>query len=83
MKGGAKLSIHCESLVGSPTKVLLDGMDIGHCLQGVELSLAVADITHATLRILVNELDVSAETMLLLQAYVKKKEEDHNHGLKA
>jgi hypothetical protein len=71
-KIGASLKIHCEQLIGSSARIELEGIDITHCLMGIELSMASDDITRATLKICIDDLDVAAETLVMLQAYLKK-----------
>lgn len=70
---GASLRIHCPSLLGHDAKVELDGRDIGHFLQGIEISFGVDDIVKATLKILVSDLDITTETFAVLKAYLEQK----------
>jgi hypothetical protein len=77
---GARLKIHCPELVGYGASIELEGVDISHCVQGIELSLACDDATRATIKILVRELDVTAETLALLQAHVCKPEREPVDG---
>jgi hypothetical protein len=72
---GATLKIHCPGLLGFHTKIELDGMDISHCCEGIHLSLAVDEINRVTLKILVSDLEVSAETLVMLQAYLTDKKQ--------
>ena len=69
-----KLSIHCPSIIPNEAAILLNGQDITRDCMGIELSLAAGDLTRATIKILVDDLDVSVETLAMLQAHLNKPE---------
>ena len=71
---GASLKIHCPSLVGTHATIELNGMDITACCQGLILSMACNDVTRATITVQIDQLDVTAETLALLEAYLNKQE---------
>jgi hypothetical protein len=75
-KNGASLKIHYPSLIGACAKIELDGMDISYCLQGIELSMASDEVNRATIKILIEDLDVTVETLAMLQAHLKNKQQE-------
>ena len=69
---GATLKIHASGLCAPDAKIELNGADITHFCQGIAIAFEAGEVTVATLKILVDELDVSAETLLMLEAHVQK-----------
>ena len=69
-----KLSIHGPSITGNQVTILLNGMDITADCLGLDLILSPGDLPHARIKFLVDDLDVSVDTLALLQAHVAEKE---------
>ena len=70
---GARLKIHCPDLVPlGRTCIELNGQDITRACRSIAIVFDVDGLTTATLKILVKDLEVTAETMVLLEAHVKK-----------
>ena len=55
------------------TRVWLDGHEISRGLSGLTVDFDVMDVTRARLTILVDEVDIDAETLAHLQAHVEAK----------
>jgi hypothetical protein len=71
MSPGVKLSIHCPSFLGHEATVTLDGLPL-RGVESIELSIPGNDVVRATVKLRVKELEVTAETLVMLQAYLEK-----------
>jgi hypothetical protein len=69
---GLNLKLRNTGIVGNGARVWLDGHEISHGLTGLDISLDVSDATTATLRILVDDLDIDAQTLAVLEAHVRE-----------
>lgn len=56
------------------TRVWLDGHEISRGLTSLTLTLGAGDVTRAELSIFVDDVDVDAETLAHLRAYVRPQE---------
>lgn len=71
-KIGCTLKIHTGSLVPlGDTVVELDGHNITHAVSDIQVKFDADDVTKATINFLVEKLDVTAETLAMLQAHVE------------
>lgn len=66
MAAGARLVIRNDGL-GSYPEVTLDGLSLGHCLQGYEIEWSSDEfVAIATLRVTLAEVDIDALTLIWL-----------------
>lgn len=73
------LKIRQTKLSPTSARVWLDGHEITTGLMGVTVFFDADDITKAELRIAVDGLDVDAETLAVLEAYVEEQAQ-HDEG---
>ncbi len=71
---GPHLKIDCPSPVGHQARIELNGMDISSCCTGVELFLSVGEVNQAVLKLHVGKLEVTEETLVMLQAHLHQQE---------
>ena len=81
-KPGMKLKIRQPKLSPHSCQVWLDDKEITHSLQAVTVAFCVDDATHAELRILIDDLDLDADTLATLQAHVEGKPWPKRNGAK-
>lgn len=77
-KVGARLKIRSTSVIPMSAQVELEGVDISHATRGVEVKFDVGSVTEATLKLMVDELDVDAHTLSLLHAHVDAQQSEHD-----
>ena len=61
-------------------KVWLDDYEISHGLTGVAVEWSVDDVTRASLTLLIDDLDIDADTLATLQARLDEKAAALNGG---
>lgn len=66
-----RLRLEQHELHPHSARVWLNDVEISHFLTGIEISWSLTEFTQASLKITVDELDVDAETIAMLQAQVK------------
>ncbi len=69
-KVGGHLTIESHGLHGHGARIWLDGQEISHCLTEVTVRIGRDAVTHAELSILVDRIEVDAQTLAALQAVV-------------
>lgn len=76
MMAGQKLTIKGQGILGHGIKVFLDDLEIT-CCERLSLDLDAQDINHVTLEISPNDIDIDADTLASLVAFVdfRKKRE--------
>ena len=72
------LKIRQPTLHPNTCQIWLDGQEITNGLTGLTVNWDVDEVTNAELRILVDELDVDADTLAVLQAHVEGKDAPTN-----
>lgn len=72
----ATLRIHCPELGVAAVRVELNGTDISNMLTKIELVISGDGLPTATICIRPHEVDVTAETLALLQAHLTKPKEE-------
>lgn len=68
---GVKLTIRQPNLSPRGCRVWVDDHEITNGLTGLHVTFDVQEVTRAELRILVDELDVDAQTLAVLKAHVE------------
>lgn len=76
MSFGVNLKIRQESPQPGNYRVWLDGHEISHGTTGLDITLDAMEPTRATLRIFVNDLDLDAGTLAVLEAHVAARNRD-------
>lgn len=66
-----RLRIEQHEMNPHSARVWLNDIEISHFLTGLEVKLNVDTLTQATLKITVDELEVDAETIAILEAQVR------------
>lgn len=65
-----KLKVRADGPTARNCRVWLDNYEISHGLQGLTITFDVGDVNRAELRIMIDELDVDAETLNVLAAHI-------------
>jgi hypothetical protein len=66
------LKIRCDRPMGHAARVWLNDFEVSSFLTGLTLELNVGEVNTVELRILVEDIDIDAETLVALGAHVKE-----------
>ena len=75
---GLRLKITQDGVIAGPhTRIWLEGHEITRGVQRVSLQMLVGEVTTAILVVLVNDIEIDADTLALIQARLFPQSEIH------